>query len=149
MSVEHSSITQKGRDAYYDKLPRYKNPYVGKGSAEKWWYEGWNDACQNHTLFVENMGLKERKRELQDKISSLEATVNKLVSSITRDSQLICSYEKMLSDVSSLLDEAFFYVDGKGVFSFRREKMKSYLEKLRVRVKKTEMESSRGVKKES
>lgn len=147
MSKEHLSITQQGRDAYYDKVPRYKNPYVGEGDAQKWWYEGWNDACQSHTLFVENMGLKERKVELQDEISSLETTVNKLVSSTTRDSQLICSYEKMISDVSSLLDDAFFYIDESGVLSFRREKMKSYLEKLRERVKKTEMESSRGVKK--
>jgi len=58
-----------GSKAYYDEVPRYKNPYSGEshnglGHESNYvaWEKGWKSSSAEHNLFTENQELKERLR---------------------------------------------------------------------------------------
>ena len=57
-----------GSKAYYDEVPRYKNPYEVSShfddSNHAAWEKGWDKACEEHTIFTENQTLKAEKQEL-------------------------------------------------------------------------------------
>jgi hypothetical protein len=57
-----------GSKAYYDEVPRYKNPYSGEGDessnyAYAAWEKGWKQSSSEHNLFTENQSLKAEKKK--------------------------------------------------------------------------------------
>lgn len=60
---------ENGGKAYYDEVPRYKNPYSGNNhyddSNHAAWEKGWKRASQEHNLFTENQLLKAKNEELE------------------------------------------------------------------------------------
>ena len=60
---------ENGGKAYYDEVPRYKNPYSGSNhyddSNHAAWEKGWKRASQEHNLFTENQTLKAEKEALE------------------------------------------------------------------------------------
>ena len=109
-------IFNDGHKAYYDEVPRYKNPCLGFNSEYTFWEMGWDKASGEHSSFTENQQLKTDNQRLKERLQ-LES--------------------KLLQDISCVANKAFSYLDESNVFSFRREKIKSYLEKLRILLKKS------------
>jgi hypothetical protein len=105
-----------GHKAYYEKVPRYKNPYEDSphfdDSNYVAWDEGWLSAESEHRLFTENQELKEKISSQEQEESLLQNKLDSIVD--------------ILGDMDLELD--------KRVFSFSREKMKIHVQNIRQKL---------------
>lgn len=139
-------VVEEGRQSYYSNVVRYKNPYGEAEHESKWWFMGWNDACQCHESFAEVMLLRASNTELKEKNQELFGErAEALEEGMFLQQDVFDLKEKIESgmvEISTLLDEAFSYLDNSSFISFSREKMTTYLKKLRLEVKKHSMSKS-------
>jgi len=123
-----------GSKAYYDEVPRYKNPYAGEGTDDidnhAAWEKGWKQSSSEHNLFTENQRLKavnEEFKELgirwaEEKISLIESTQN-FIRIVSADSQSIINYRDYVNSRDDLLYALVGEVERTNKFTFSREKM--------------------------
>lgn len=104
--VLHHLIKEGGK-AYYDDIPRYKNPYSSVSG--EFWFEGWDQAHSVHELFTKNQFLEEEnkhlklenKRLLGDKINSF-SIVSDLLVCIKKSNFLNFPRKKVISQLQKL-----------------------------------------------
>ncbi|MCK4500320.1 hypothetical protein KAU11_07470 [Candidatus Babeliales bacterium] len=118
-----TKLVEEGHKAYYDDVPRYKNPYDGENTTGLW-LEGWDRAEQEHRLFTENQELKSHISTLSlantDEIIALKTErAEALEEAMFLVQDIHDMRERFCKDVNSLLE----YVRGLGTFSFPREKI--------------------------
>jgi hypothetical protein len=107
-----NNIFDLGKEAYYNKIPRYKNPYPGEPG--ELWFSGWDMACKEHELFTENQSLKLENEELKkDKIEleNKKSTNN--------------------SDIDTILNTLLKHLDT-GVFTFSRSNIRTGLNQIKA-----------------
>lgn len=122
-----------GHKAYYEEVPRYKNPWSGchfDDSNASYWDKGWEVAKEEHRLFTENQGLKEEKADLDrlttlldKKIETMCNEVNSLLRIVSVDSQTIINYRNFINKRDDQLDALIDSVGKLNKFTFSREKM--------------------------
>lgn len=69
METQKTLVMQDGREAFYDEVLRYKNPY--EDEAAKFWFQGWDASCEEHRLFTSNQELTIRNQELSSQVEEL------------------------------------------------------------------------------
>jgi hypothetical protein len=154
INVKKLLVVEEGRQAYYADVVRYKNPYTEDLDESKWWFTGWNDACQSHDSFAELMLLKGSNEELKEENKELKEKNQELFIErveVLEEGMFLLDDLSILRagivEISTLLDETISYLDQSSVLSFRREKMTTHLENLRLKVKKhNKSVSPEGVK---
>jgi len=107
-----------GHKAYYDEVPRYKNPYDDAphfdDSNYYAWEKGWDAANKEHDLFTEAQSLKTQNKELCDDNKSLTSQNKEL--------------SRIRANVAMSLVELKIYVEGRVWFKFSREKVIEYID---------------------
>jgi hypothetical protein len=121
----------KGHKAYYDEVPRYKNPWSEKGhyddSEFNAWERGWDTANEHHELFTENQRLQiecnvldSEKEKYQEAIGMQETLLK-----ITKDKMIDLGFK--LDTISDLAHSLVGYINETNKLLFSREKMISKL----------------------
>jgi len=157
-----TKVVDEGHKAYYDDVPRYKNPYDGDRASFTLWFTGWDKASEEHNLFTENQTLKAENKELvieraevleenmflNNDLARLESSNEHFQEVATHCQEDAKHFAKALEyqckdmdklrastvEISVLLRTAFYYSTDSTIFSFRREILIDYLKKLRVKI---------------
>lgn len=90
METQKTLIMQDGREAFYDVVLRYKNPY--DGDSANFWFQGWDAACEEHKLFTANQDLCLKNATLTSQAEELKKVIERQAKSIlgrTEDIQSI------------------------------------------------------------
>jgi len=118
-----------GHKAYYDEVPRYKNPYSESGHYDDSnyvsWEKGWDVACNEHRMFAENQRLKTENEQLgTERAEALEECIF-LGNDIYNLQQILDKKERERESALLDLNDLLVYVRGLGKLSFSREKMEN------------------------
>jgi len=105
--LDEVKLFEEGCKAYYDNIPRYKNPYTASSSSL--WFLGWDEASNRQDLFSENQSLKLENAELHESLKSLSLN---------------------LVDIIFVLNGIVNEVEKASFFSFSREKMKNHIKNI-------------------
>jgi len=110
-------IIKAGHKAYYDDLPRYKNPYKERESVPyELWNSGWDQAKTEHDLFTENQRLKAEKESLELEISELKGDIDFAHEQVER-------FKNDIDKIDELAHSLVGYINETNKFRFSREKM--------------------------
>jgi len=108
MDTQKTLIMQDGREAFYDEVLRYKNPYSDESA--KFWFQGWDAACEEHRLFTSNQEFTIQVEQLQGDIDRLEqsiigkkAEIGYLLSSIEEGNFITFSREKIKEALKDII----------------------------------------------
>lgn len=63
---------KNGHKAYYEEVPRYKNPLFNSTPEHIAWLDGWDQAKTEHDMFTDNQLLKEEKEALDAEVIQLK-----------------------------------------------------------------------------
>ena len=146
-------VYEEGKSSFYEGIPRYKCRYTEEAFIN-WWQVGWDVASKEHELFVKNQQLKsandsmrEELEGISENLSVMRGIQNDIKQEILVLLSRLDSKEEALEEISEHVNGAFYYIENSGALSFRREKMKSHLQDIRVLIKKAEKSVSPEVKK--
>ncbi len=156
-------IRDEGSKAYYEEVPRYKNPHELNSEFMSLWYKGWDQSKSDHDLFTENQTLKAKIEVLKKsesmgleslKISvdiiashtdTIETLENERASALEENMFLVDDVAKLVSqmaEISTLLDSSYYYCTDSSIFSFRREKLIDMIKILRKKVGSPEVKKN-------
>lgn len=114
-----------GHKAYYDGVPRYKNPYDDAphfdDSNYSAWEKGWDQASIEHDAFTKIQQLEAQNKELCVDNEELKKQNKEL--------------SRIRANVGMSLVELKIYVEGRSWFRFSREKVMEYIENMYSQLK--------------
>ena len=143
MDTQKTLIMQDGREAFYDQVLRYKNPYDGVGSSE-FWFQGWDAACEEHKLFTANQDLCLKNQELLTQVEELISQAAqsskdhyKLTNLMARDCQELIALKKVSQELKQSkfgrdedIRSIIASIESGNFITFSREKIRIALKEL-------------------
>lgn len=114
-----ASILLEGSKAYYDNIPRWKNPY--EGEIGEVWIKGWDFSQEEHKLFTESKNLDNQIQEQKKLNAELETKIKLLKEELARVEKSLSFNKEIIQKIKLSMLSYQRDMDSLGVFNFRKK----------------------------
>lgn len=134
--IREAKALVDGEKAFYDGVPRYKNPYVREDEREEEsaWWRGWDSASEEHRIFAENKELKETIENQKIQIDRLKEESareqKKTLDEVEVLRKEILLKDKKIEESWKKVLELIDYDKDSNIFTFRRKEVIKVLEEI-------------------